>query len=388
MACVAVQTGKRFLATSLDHIDCQAQVIGSYGFGALADPGSSVSAALTGLLTIFVALFGIRLLLGYPMRGRDVVGDVLIIGIVLTLATSWPAWRTVGYDLVISGPGEIARAVGLASQLPGSSGDLPDRLQWADDALAALNGWGSGRLGVAQGDWFQLGFARTAFLVGTLGPLALVRIMAGILLAITPLVAGLMLFGITRSVFAGWAKGLAMTFLASVALTLILGVELALLEPWLQDAIAQRVADRQILDAPVEVLVVTTAFAIVSFASVGVVGWIAFHPPWISRLTSEPAVQPPHISRGRNFAGSLDTNDDGVVRAQRISSAVSETIRREERSLGPTMSGPMSGSLGEPTGRAAGLAGASYDRPEALGGSYRRTARRVSTAGQRRDVRR
>ena len=38
-----------------------------------------------------------------------------------------------------------------------------------------------------------LGFARVIFLIGTIGPLALVRLAAGFLLAIAPLVAGLLL---------------------------------------------------------------------------------------------------------------------------------------------------------------------------------------------------
>ncbi len=92
MACDAVQTGQRFVAQMLAHIDCQAQTIGAYGYGALADPASSVAIALSGLLTVFVAFFGIRLILAEPQSGRDLVGDVLRIGIVLTLATSWPAW--------------------------------------------------------------------------------------------------------------------------------------------------------------------------------------------------------------------------------------------------------------------------------------------------------
>jgi type IV secretion system protein VirB6 len=52
-------------------------VIGAYGYGALADPASGTSALLTSLLTIFIALWGIRLLLGAGVGARDVVGDAL-----------------------------------------------------------------------------------------------------------------------------------------------------------------------------------------------------------------------------------------------------------------------------------------------------------------------
>ena len=40
MACAAITTGQGFLVETLSHLDCQAQVIGSYGYTALADPGS------------------------------------------------------------------------------------------------------------------------------------------------------------------------------------------------------------------------------------------------------------------------------------------------------------------------------------------------------------
>ncbi len=88
MACPSVTTGNRFLSETIAHIDCQAQAIGAYGYGALANPGSGVSIALTGLLTIFIAIFGYRLMLGEEMRARGLVGDMLKVGIVLTLATS------------------------------------------------------------------------------------------------------------------------------------------------------------------------------------------------------------------------------------------------------------------------------------------------------------
>lgn len=384
MACPVVHTGQDFLATALAHIDCQAETIGAYGFGALASPGSPVSLALTSLLTIFIALFGIRLLLGYPMGTRDVIGDVLKVGIVLTLATSWPAWRIVGYDLVIHGPGQIAQVIGGSSGLPGSAGDLAARLQTVDKGLAALNVFGSGRLGVAQGDWFQLGFARSAFLAGTLGPLALVRLTAGFLLAVTPLMAGLLLFGITRGIFEGWGRALVMTFLASIMLSVIYGVELALLEPWLQDALQQRAMEQQTLDAPVEILVATLSFAIVSLASVFLIARLAFHgglhlPVVFQHATDREESAPPPR------AGFRSASADEPSRAVIVAHSVSENLRREERIADITR---VEGRWSERSGLAPPALAAQTDQPrheEALGSTWRRSSARPSSAARRRD---
>lgn len=384
MACPVVLTGQDFLASALAHIDCQAQAIGAYGFGALAAPGSPVSLALTSLLTIFIALFGIRLLLGYPMGTRDVVGDVLKVGIVLTLATSWPAWRIVGYDLIIHGPAQIAQVIGGSAGLPGSAGDLASRLQNADRGLAALNVFGSGRLGVAQGDWFQLGFARIAFLTGTLGPIALVRLMAGFLLAIAPLMAGLLLFGITRGIFEGWARALVATLLASILLGVIHGVELALLEPWLQDALQRRAMEQRILDAPVEILVAALSFAVLSLASVFLIARLAFHGavqfPAIFNKMPEPR-EMPMSSR----TGALSHAGDEPSRAHIVAHAVSENLRREERMADiMRVEGRWSDRPGSAPPALAAQSGPGIGG-EVLGSTWRRSSRRSSGAARRRD---
>lgn len=387
MACPVIHTGEQFLAGALAHIDCQAQTIGAYGFGALADPTSPTSLALGSLLAVFIALFGIRLLLGFPLEGRDVVTAAIKVGIVLTLATSWPAWRVLGYDLVIAGPAQLANTIGLAAGLPGAGGALTDRLQGVDAAIASLNAYGSGRLGVASGDWFQLGFARSAYLTGTLGPLALVRLTGGILLAIAPLMAGLLLFGVTRSLFIGWTKALAMVFLSSLALALVLGTELALLEPWLQDALQKRAADQQILEAPTEILVMTLAFALIAFGVLAITARLAFHPDaLIARFVrpGPPAQEHRQVNREAPLH-HLESREDTPMRAQRVAMAVGESLRREERMLeahrlieaAPSGNANVAapGETTSPSGRGS----------DALGASYRRTSRRISNAGQRRD---
>lgn len=383
MACEAVRSGARFLAGTLSQLDCQAQSIGSYGYGALADPGSPVALALASLLTVFVALFGLRLLLGRDIAGRDIVLDLLRVAIVLTLATSWPAWRTLGYNLVIAGPGEIFRAIGLAAGLPGSSGDLVSRLQRVDEGLAVLNTLGTGRLGVASGDWFQLGLARSAFLTGTIVPQALVRLAAGLLLALAPLMAVTLLFGLSRSLFAGWARGLAMVFLASIAVSLVQAAQLAVVEPWLQEALARRAAQAETLDVAIEAQSLMLGFGLVALGLVALMARVAFSTiaasaplahlsPIFARSRSGEA------PRGSNLALAVDSPS----RARSVANAVGEAMTREARAGLPP--GAVPALLSQQASGAATSTG-SPGSGTRLGSSYRRTQRRHSAASQRRD---
>src|SRR5206468_8071792 len=102
--CPVVPPGAGFVSSMTSYLDCQAQVLGSGGWSALAMPGSTLSIVLTGFLTIFIALIGYNLLLGHAMTVRSGTLAFVKIGAVFALATSWPAYRTLVYDLVIDGP--------------------------------------------------------------------------------------------------------------------------------------------------------------------------------------------------------------------------------------------------------------------------------------------
>lgn len=405
MACPAVTTGNRFLSEVMAHIDCQAQTIGAYGYGALANPGSGVSIALTGLLTIFIAIFGYRLLLGEQMQTRGLVGDMLKVGIVLTLATSWPAWRTLGYDVVMKAPGELASAIAGGSRLPGSANDLVSRLQAADDAIVLLTVYGTGRTmggnvrsdtigdrleGIAVTDREGLADGRMAFLAGVLAPFALVRLGAGFLLAIAPLMAGLLLFAGTRDLFFGWLRGLGAMALGATVLSLLQGVQLAILESWLRDALSLRTAQVLTPSVPTELSVITWLFMIVSFALLIVIGKILFFgglgvPGMWGSLQRQTGT-----SSGQAYSTVRDAQEFGSrPRALGIAESVAQVLRREEREAGAyRLPSPQSFSRADDRGEHASTIGLRTDnlgehlrRPES-----RRYARQTQ-AGLKRDLR-
>lgn len=402
MACAPLHTGQEFLSTSLANIDCQARTIGAYGYGALANTNSVTSIALTGLLTIFVALLGIRLLLGPTYAGRDLVGDILRVGIVLTLAFSWPAWRVVAYDLALNGPAEIASAVGLASGLPGSRGDMPARLQEADDGIVAITVFGSGRLtgdvangtdigdsprGIALSDQFALGTGRSLFLATTIGSVALVRLGAGILLAIAPLMAGLLLFVGTSGIFFGWLRALAFCALGNVMLLIVQGSELALLYPWMNDVLRER-GDRVFTpSAPTELLVMAMGFAALTAGMFYLIAKVTFLPGTRETGKVEVSVQGPQMAPSEVPRTLVHTNiEQAPSRAVLISESISHAMRRDEGfGSGPRLIGGIPRNDPAPASPLSPEAATVLGPTEALGTSFRRSHRRSSAAATKRD---
>lgn len=395
MACPPIITGDQFLLRTIEHIDCQAQMIGSYGYQALGEPGSLAATAMTGLLTIFIAMFALRLMFGPAPGARDLVNDVLKIGIVLTLAFSWPAFRTVIYDVTLNGPAEIASTIQSASQGESATG-LPQRLQATDNAIVSLTEAGSGRNtsqfiesdapgatfeGTALEDENTYGLARLAFLVSVIGILATLRIAAGLLLAIAPLAAGMLLFPATRGLFSGWLKGLVFALLGSVGVTLVLVVELAILQPWLADALRVRELGYATPSAPIELLAITLAFSVAQLLTVWLLARVAFNRGWAD-LSLWPRWQSSRAWNAANRSNAQLVSAFATNRAEQVSGQIEAVVRREER-YSERLNYRTLGGSSSFIQQAAPIY--SPDQTPRLGSTYRRTTQRHSSARVRRD---
>ena len=406
-ACQALTYESGFVSGMLNFVDCQAQNIGSQGYQALAAPGSTLSLLLTGFLTLFVAFYGYRMLFGQMPGVRDGVMAMAKIGIVLALATSWPAYRTLFYDVALHGPAEIAASVGAPAGLPGSNGGIVARLQGVDAALIALDKAGVGGIeerqrqtttrtvngqqqqvveAPRQPDTFEpwaLGGARVLYLVTAIAGFASARLVAGLLLALGPFFIAFLLFDGTRGLFEGWIRGLAAAALGAVGVTVLLGIELALMEPWLTNLLARRAVKLSVVGAPTEILVVTMVFAVTLAVMLASITRLAmgFRMPasvraassqLVSTLRGEAPVQRPAIAGPQVPAEQRS-------RAAAVAEAVAQTQRRE--SARQTASAVQ---------RQAVAPGTSRDLPPAapvpLGQSYsRRTRARASGSAGRRD---
>lgn len=418
MACPTLSPDGAFLSVVLSYVDCQAQAIGQGGYQALAAPGSIVAIAMTGMLTIFIALFGYRMLFGQVPDVRDGVVAVVKLGVVLALATSWPAFRTLAYDVTMHGPAELATSIGGAAGLPGSGGGLVARLEGVDNGLGELMILGTGKppnvdeiVGPTQTltpqqqqaqmqhlqqvaqrpkwdparDAALLGNARTLYLTGAIGAFASVRVVSGLLLALGPLFAMFLLFDGTRGLFEGWVRGVGGAALGALATSIVLGVELAIMEPWLAAILAERRADIPTPQVPIELLVLTLAFVLTLtaalFATARVARGFKLPPGW--RAAPSRVID---ALRGRETPAMLAQAEqpqapDQRSRAFAVADAVAASQRREAATPPPPPA---------QIGQRAAIQAISRDIPTAavvpLGQTYRRRTRgRVSASAGRRD---
>ncbi|MGH6781009.1 MAG: type IV secretion system protein [Sphingomonadaceae bacterium] len=362
---------------------------------------------MTGLLTVFVSLFGYRLLFGHTPGVRDGVLVLVKIGIVLALATNWAAYRTLVYDVALKGPAQLAADIGSPSGLPGAGGGLVPRLDYTDRAFVALAIAGASSAAnpqvarppamqaMAPGaapqmlpgfDALALGASRMMYLVGAIGALASVRLVAGLLLALGPFFVTFLLFDGTRGLFEGWVRVLAGTFLGALGAAIVLGVELALLEPWLADLLALRAANLPISGTPTELLVVTLVFALALLAILIAAARVAlgFRLSPIRRSGSDRLVA---AIRGEEPRIPVAVREAGIApaesrsRAATVVDAVAASQRREAA---------LAAGLAAQPSRGVGRHIAVHDRsvpstPVPIGQSFRRTRARVSASAGRRD---
>jgi type IV secretion system protein VirB6 len=346
--CSSFPSPESFAPSLLTFLDCQAQAIGAGGYAALAASGSPASVLLTGMVTLLIALLGYRMLLGHTPTVREGVLTFVKIGLVLMLAMSWPAYQILVYDIILRAPAELATTIGGAASLPGSSGGMVERIDGVDQALKilAIEGVGPVPLGpdgqptmpsvppqpFIGFDSFAIGFARVIFLVATIASFAVVRIVAGLLLALAPLFAAFLLFDGTRGLFAGWLKALIGSALGSLAIAITLGVTLAFLEPWLATLLARRGAGLDIIGAPAQLLTAVTIFGLALAAALFIVSRLALNlhiPAWMRVSPDRDFADRASRAEGSRSPVALHAPIESRSRAAAIADAVAITQRRE-----------------------------------------------------------
>lgn len=398
MTCQALPAGAGFISSMTSYVDCQAQILGSGAWQVLAAPGSTLSIVLAGFLTIFIALIGYNLLLGHNLTVRSGTLAFVKIGAVLALATSWPAYRTLVFDLVIDGPVQLVAEIGPQTGVVGSDGTMLQRLDLTDQALSQLALLGPGRGPVVQQvpppPWagfntFALGGSRILFLMTVIGGFGAVRIVTGLMLALGPFFVAFLMFDSTRGLFEGWVRVLAGSALAAISLSIVLGLELGLMEPWISDVLARRMTGEVLPTVPTELFVVTTLFGIIAIAAIIGCARVAraFRLPSPMQLLPVPESSSANMQKAEPMdRGNLPypIEREGS-RAAAIANVLVATNRLEGRRIGIEGGGLAMSARRSPTVHLTN--GHALRTITPIGRSFsRRTGSRVSAGAKRRDA--
>ena len=211
------------VGAALTAVDCASTQMTAAAFGSLFAPGGALELALTILLTLYVAFFGVSLMLGRSnLSLRALVPRMVTIGVILAFATSWIAFRSVVWNLFVATPDYLAT---LLTRSDGSAtlafaGKLDVVFQAVQQASAGQENFEA----FSPPGLMWLG--AILLLLGTVGILVTARIALALLVALGPIFVVLALFNGTRGLFTGWLKGLVM--LALTPLFAVLGGSLML----------------------------------------------------------------------------------------------------------------------------------------------------------------
>jgi type IV secretion system protein VirB6 len=258
----------------LNSVDCNVRTVSELGYRAVTAPDSQLALALTIMLTIYVGVFGLRLLLGTaPLRIGDLTVTTLKIGLVLAMATSWSTYQHVVFDTLFRGPEQLAASMMGSMQPPNSQlrGNPFDGLQTVYDQLQASAAFfvrisaaaASPFSGGAPFAAFSLNLASFMMLFTTLGVILAAKVVLGLLLTLGPVFVAFLLFDSTRGMFEGWLRAaLGFAFVPLFA-TLALLVHLTLIEPYL-------VALAQMRESGVPDLPAATSAFVLTFIASGV----------------------------------------------------------------------------------------------------------------------
>lgn len=316
--CPAPSPDDPLVRSLLGSVDCNVQTVVQTGYATLFQPTGAFATLLTVLMTIYVALVGYRLLLGRSqLNVSDFALTAVKLGAVVALTTQWGLYQSLVYRFLFFGPEQVANVIlhGLRANGSVAGGDVFDGLQRAFTdltsfspatppgtpavaptgaaAASGLTAAGAGQLSTllskAGFDSLLLLGSACILLLSSLGVLLAAKIVLGLLLATGPVFIALLLFESTQGVFAGWLRASLAFAFAPLAVTLLLGLALTLLDPSLQQIETMRSDNTYLPGVAFAVAVLVIVFAGVALGMVAAGGMIAAgFKPWRGRTPRSP----------------------------------------------------------------------------------------------------
>jgi type IV secretion system protein VirB6 len=249
--CPALDIENGGLAQALRAVDCRTGEGTQIAFGRLFGDHGALLPALTGLLTLYVAIFAIGMLTGRTRIGiATLTPRMLTLGMVLTFATSWLAYQNVVWTLAVGAPDQLATMI--AGTHGSATAAFADKLETIFSAIAdstkqtptaAVSAVGATANGVSQtgisilSPQGMLWISGLMLLVGTVGVLVTAKVALAALLALGPVFIVLAIFPGTRGLFEGWLKAVVSSALVPLFTVLIGGATLSLIAPLIRDAL-------------------------------------------------------------------------------------------------------------------------------------------------------
>jgi len=313
IACPTPQFTQGFVRGVLDAADCHVtqQVEGAYQ-GLFGHP-AALAAGLSAVLTIYVALYGFRLLTGGALKLSDVVIRVLQLSIVIALVTEWDLYQRLVYGVLFHGPEQLAQTVlrsihgvgmdpfaqleAVFFELNAAAADLwksstPNPLlaaaatadgstvaQAAEQGQAVSQmpptGAGPEAPGLGRAGPIGLWVAAYAMLLSSVGVLLVCKILLGLLLAVGPLFFVLYLFGSARGLLTGWLRATLGFSLAPMLVTLTVAMFLQVALPLIPPLQAARVNGADPTQPALALMTLSLVFAAVTAISLKVTGDMA-----------------------------------------------------------------------------------------------------------------
>ena len=203
------------VSASLRAVDCVANEFSIEAVGRILSP-AGLSPALTIVLTIFVAFFGLALLLGRAdLSVRSLTPRMILLGVVMAFTTAGLYFSMMAQ--LVATPDWLATLVLGGNE--SATQNFGDKIDIVFTAVQQASGEQTDISMFSPQGLLWLG--AMLFLLGTVGVLVTARIALAVLIALGPIFIVLALFTGTRGLFTGWLKGVIM--LTMVPLFAVLG---------------------------------------------------------------------------------------------------------------------------------------------------------------------
>lgn len=271
-------------------VDCRVEAFVSNAYSALYGEAGWLSSVIAGGLSIYVALYGYRMIAGGAVSVPDVTRRFIAFGFVIAFATNWPAYQTAFVNTLTGGAEEIAEALGAATTgrretaasisetLGATLGEMTDlAANWSRPTPggASVDAYAAAATGAAATPAPTTGVAPagvsamnmlwlSAILLGvsSAGVIVITKISLAFLLALGPLFILLALFPAMKGLFEGWLRAIVASALVLVFALLATAGFLAVVAPMTADLADQQAAGVNDVEGVFAVTIACLVFAL------------------------------------------------------------------------------------------------------------------------------